>query len=132
MQATIRPVRESIAVIPAPAVRVPHEPAPRPAAALIIALIETMSGRRALHQVRRHASACAVQQLATFVDSRLLHAARVFRMRTQMPTPESVEAAVTLLCDGRFVACVVRLDVTDGRWACSELTVLTPAALAAA
>ena len=34
--------------------------------------------------------------------------------------------------DGRFVACVVRLDVTDGRWACSELTVLTPAALAAA
>ena len=53
-----------------------------------------MSGRRALHQVRRHASACAFQQLATFVDSRLLHAARVFRMRTQMPTPESVEAAV--------------------------------------
>ncbi len=87
---------------------------------------------RAIYERRDVRSQFLPDPIPVDVLARLLHAARVFRMRTQMPTPESVEAAVTLLCDGRFVACVVRLDVTDGRWACSELTVLTPAALAAA
>ena len=131
MEATIRQIRPVITVPDSQPHHEPHRTAPPPAHALVVALLETLLGRRALHQLRRHTSPDAFQRLVHHVDSGVLRRAQLGRIRTQMPTERSVEASATLVCDGRHAACVIRLDIANQAWSCTELAVLEPAGLVA-
>lgn len=122
-----RPV--SIVSRPAPAQPVR---APRQALSLAGAVVETILGRRPLHQLRPHLSGHAFLSLARYVEDPHLRRAAIRRVRSQMPTERAVEASVTLDLDGRALSCVLRLDVHRGSWRCTHLTVLTPLGAVAA
>ncbi|GAA4905709.1 hypothetical protein GCM10025789_26310 [Tessaracoccus lubricantis] len=106
--------------------------APPQALRLVHVLLEAMSGRRALHQVRPLLAPTPFTRLAGYADGGTFRRLAIGQVRTQMPTPHAVEATVTLRCGPRIVSCVIRLDVRRGRWMCTELMVLRPAALMAA
>lgn len=108
------------------------ETAPQQVLRLIHVLLEAMAGRRALHQVRPLLSQECLVRLAEYVDTGDFRRLAIGSVRTQMPTRHAVEATVTLLCAGRVVSCVMRLDVHGQRWVCTELAVLRPAGLVAA
>lgn len=99
---------------------------------LIQVLLEAMAGRRALHQVRPLLDRESFTQLARYSDTGMFRRMRVGPVRAQMPTQCALEATVSLLFAQRPVSCVIRLDLRRGRWTCTELTVLQPAALQAA
>ncbi|WP_040284371.1 Rv3235 family protein [Tessaracoccus massiliensis] len=109
----------------------PHG-APPQALRLIHVLLEAVAGRRALHQVRPLLAAAPFTRLADYADAGTFRRMAIGPVRAQMPTSRAVEATVSLLCGGRIVSCAIRLDVHHGRWRCTELTVLQPAALLAA
>lgn len=106
--------------------------APAAAVRLIHILLEAMAGRRALHQVRPLLHDGTFIRLAAYTDSGLFRRMRIGPIRTQMPTERAVEATVSLLFAGRPVSCAIRLDLRRARWVCTDLMVLSPAALRAA
>lgn len=124
------PMPVTLLVAPEPSPPVPHEPAPPQALNLIHAVMETLMGRRPLHQLRPHLSWAAFASLADHVDSGTFKRIRVGRVRSQMPTAQAVEASVTIATRGRSVSCVLRLDAGRSSWRCSELTILMPHGMA--
>lgn len=108
---------------PAPS---PEPPAPPQAMALITALLEAMMGRRPLHQLRPHLDLAAFGHLVCYVDEGAFRRMTVGSVRTQMPTGRAVEASVRLRCASRWISCVIRLDVGQRAWRCTDLTVLQP------
>ena len=102
------------------------DPPPRQALVLITAVIETMMGRRPLHQLRPHLAVPAFRQLVGYVDDGGFRTARMGGLRTQMPTIRSVEASVRLATSARWLTCVIRLDAPERLWRCSDLYVLFP------
>lgn len=100
--------------------------APAGAKALILASLETMTGRRPLHQLRPHLSERAFQLLAHYVATERFRRVRVARIRTQMPTPRAVEATVALQTGQRWLSVVIRLDAKLRSWECTEFMVLAP------
>ena len=106
--------------------------APAHAVRLIHVLLEAMAGRRALHQVRPLLGSGSFTRLASYADTGLFKRMRIGPVRTQMPTERAVEATVSLLFAARPVSCAIRLDLHRDRWICTDLTVLSPAALRAA
>ena len=109
-----------------------HTAAPPSAIRLIHVLLEAMSGRRALHQVRPLLSPRPFTRLAAYADTGLFKRMRIGPVRSQMPSERAVEATVSLLFAARPVSCAIRLDLQHDRWACTDLTVLHPAAMRAA
>lgn len=97
-----------------------------------MAIVETMMGRRPLHQLRPFLDSSAFGTLARHTDSGLFRRIAIGNCRTQMPVYNAVEASVELNCGGRWVTCVVRLDARGQRWTCTQFAVLTPMALSAA
>lgn len=100
--------------------------APPQAVRLISAVLETMLGRRALHQLRPHLSIGAFHQLTEYVDAARFRRSQLGSVRTQMPTGRAVEASARLASPGRWLSCVLRLDAVDQAWRCTELAVLEP------
>ena len=119
-------------LLPAPEPAAAAPPAPPPAMVLIRGVVETMMGRRALHQLRPHLATGAFHKLVLYTDSRTFRRTAIGRVRTQMPADGAVEASVQLAYAGRWLTCVIRLDEQDGRWRCTDVTMLTPASIAAA
>ncbi|MFT3886613.1 MAG: Rv3235 family protein [Arachnia sp.] len=116
---------------PIPSTAAPEEtprpdPAPPAAVALIAALIEAMTGRRPLHQLRPHMTATSFLTLVTYADSGAFKRSRSAGLRTQRPFPGAVEASLRLQAEGRWISCVLRLDVHGRSWLCSEVAVLEP------
>lgn len=122
----------TLRVLPAPVADPPHPPAPQPAVNLIVAVVETMMGRRALHQLRPYLTQAAFTALVRHTDSGRFRRTEMGTCRTQMPTTAAVEASVELRCGARWITCVLRLDAAQFYWRCTEFTVLAPAALRAA
>lgn len=116
------------ALIRPPAITSLHVSAPPQAARLIAAVLETMLGRRALHQLRPHLAIRAFHQLTDYVDSARFRHSQLGGIRTQMPTVRAVEASARLACPGRWLSCVLRLDAEGNAWRCTELAVLEPRA----
>ena len=97
---------------------------PPQALGLVLATLETLQGKRSLHQLRPWLSPDAFVSLATQVESGAFSRSQVGRIRVQMPTPTAIEATARISVGPRWLACVVRLDHRN-RWGCSELAVLT-------
>lgn len=117
----------------------PAQPAPAPvtddvpggAQALILATLETLAGRRPLHQLRPHLSERAFLELAHRASAGAYRRLRIGALRCQMPTCRAVEASVTLQCGQRWISCVIRLDARRRSWECTEFVVLAPRTAAA-
>ncbi|HMQ66573.1 MAG TPA: Rv3235 family protein [Arachnia sp.] len=107
----------------------PTDSAPPPAIALIAALVETLAGRRPLHQLRPHLSREAFLTVVAYADSGSFRRTMAAGLRTQMPSDGAVEASLRLLATSRWVSCVLRLDRCGRAWRCTEVSVLAPAAL---
>lgn len=99
---------------------------------LIQGLVEALMGRRPLHQLRPWLGPTAFETLSDRVDSGRYRRLRPGRIRSQMPSPDSVEACVGLVMGGRSLTCTIRLDLGRGGWRCTHFVVLEPAAMAAA
>ena len=106
-------------------------PAPaRPATAiheasrLVRIMLEALTGRRALHQVRERMQTPALLQLTTYVDTGRLARAVPGRIRLQMPSARAVEAVTLLRVGPRWLVCTLRLDRGESRWQCSSIDVL--------
>lgn len=105
----------------------PEATARVPAAAvhLIIACLEALQGRRALHQIRPRMEQEAFISLVGHRRTAGLDGARIGRLRLQMPHPGAVEATACLDLTGRWLACAVRLDHTPGcPWLCTDIRVV--------
>ena len=98
-------------------------PVPRMAEALVRALIESMTGRRPLQQLRRHITRPAFSRLARHAETGAFRSARLDGIRFQMPTPTAIEAVVRIAAASRWLVCVVRLDLRDS-WGCTDFAVL--------
>lgn len=113
---------------PVPAVpRMPQPagaaPVPHVAEALVRALIESMTGRRPLQQLRRRITRPAFATLARHAETGSFRTARLGGIRFQMPTPTAIEAVVRITAASRWLVCVVRLDLRDS-WGCTDFAVL--------
>ncbi|MEZ5085197.1 MAG: Rv3235 family protein [Tessaracoccus sp.] len=111
------PATPEIPVAPRPA------PVPQMAEALVRALVESMTGRRPLHQLRRCVARPAFARLAHHANTGDFRRVRLAGIRFQMPTPTAIEAVVRLAASSRWIACVVRLDLR-GSWGCTDFAVL--------
>lgn len=109
----------------------PDQEVPPGALALILATLEAMTGRRALHQVRPRLSERAFLELALHAGAGVYRRMPPGRLRAQMPTPQAVEATVSVMRGDRWVSCVIRLDATRRSWMCSEFVILAPRTAAA-
>lgn len=119
-----QPARSSL--IRPPVVTAINVAAPLQATRLIAAVLETMLGRRSLHQLRPHLAIAAFHQLTEYVDSARFRQAQLGGVRTQMPTVRAVEASARLACPERWLSCVLRLDADERVWRCTDLAVLEP------
>ena len=100
-----------------------HSAAPPEGVQLIVAVIEGMAGRRALHQVGQWLSDVAFGVVTKAQLSGRWRAGRIGSIRTQMPRPGAVEAAVRVLVEGRSTACAIRLDQRGKRWVCTDVRI---------
>lgn len=121
---TSHPARSSLIRPPVSPART--VPAPPQALSLIAAIVEAMMGRRALHQLRPHLEVDAFLQLAAYTDSSRFRRVELGSIRTQMPTRLAVEASVALTSASHWLSCVIRLDVVQASWRCTDLMVLEP------
>lgn len=113
-------------------VEAPPRPSPAPevpatALALTKAVIETMTGRRSLHQLEMAVGLDVYDLIAAHARRGRLRGARPASVRAQMPHGGAVEAVVSLvLPTRRLIPCAVRLDLIEARWLCTGLVVLEP------
>lgn len=124
--------RPTLSRLPSLALATAPQEAPPNALGLIQAIIESLMGRRPLHQIRPYLSGRAFEHLSSKVDTGQYRRLQVGRIRTQMPYGGAVEACAQLWLAGRSLSCVLRLDARRRAWVCTELTLLEPAAMLAA
>ncbi|MFI5955266.1 Rv3235 family protein [Cryptosporangium sp. NPDC051539] len=123
----------------------PSDALPDPSAharGLVLALLEVLSGRRPVQQLRPHLTEEAFQRLAgrlqraratagavapaTTVRRNRRPRTRIQIGRTRLCEPADGIAEITVLADvgSRTRAVAVRLEGLDGRWRCPVLTIL--------
>ncbi|TQS42894.1 Rv3235 family protein [Cryptosporangium phraense] len=106
------------------------------ARALVLALLEVLSGRRPVQQLRAHLTEDAYHRLAGRLQRaragvrstpyRPRNRTRIHLGRTLLCEPADGVAEVTVLADvgTRTRAVAIRLEGLDGRWRCPVLTIL--------
>ncbi|HMR50588.1 MAG TPA: Rv3235 family protein [Arachnia sp.] len=116
-------LRQSVPAVPQLPTPAGPPPVPPVAEVLVRALIESMTGRRPLQQLRRRITRSAFATLAHHAETGAFRAAQMGGIRFQMPTPTAIEAVVRIAGASRWLACVVRLDLR-GSWGCTDFAVL--------
>lgn len=99
----------------------PRRSAPSDQLQVIVAVLETLFGRRPLHQVGRLLNDHAFAVLQLQRQSGRWNGASIASVRTQEPHRSAAEVSVRLVLDGRSLACAMRLDRTGGKWQCSDI-----------
>lgn len=97
---------------------------PSAALGIAVAVVEALSGRRPLHQIRTRMTRAAFESLVALLGTSRFTAVGQGRITAQMPSAEAVEATASINVAGRWLACVVRLDLGPYGWACSEFAVV--------
>lgn len=96
---------------------------PTTARGLLSACLEAFLGRRALHQIRTSMDRRAFERLIADQISGATSEARP--LSVQMPSDVAVEASVLVRDCGRWLVCVLRLDLDETTgWRCSDFQVL--------
>jgi Family of unknown function (DUF6459) len=95
---------------------------------LLIAIIESMAGRRSLRQLAPHLSAAVHHGLATDAERAArhrhwVHSASVRRVRVCEPADGVAELAAVIRSGTRYRAIAARLEGLDGRWRCTRLEI---------
>jgi hypothetical protein len=95
---------------------------------LLVAIIESMAGRRSLRQLAPHLSAAVHHGLATDTERAARHrkwvrSASVRRVRVCEPADGVAELAAVIQCATRYRAMAARLEGLDGRWRCTRLEI---------
>lgn len=94
---------------------------------LVLACLDALSGRRALHQIRPRMALTAFERLIQERATAAHSSAQVGRIRIQMPHASAIEASTLIECAGTWLACVLRLDHLGGSdWACTDFRVIGP------
>lgn len=112
----------------APVLRKPasSNAAPEAALRLLVAVVEGLSGWRAVHQLAPWLSANALNVVTDSHKSGKLRSSRIGSVRTQVPRDGAVEAAIRLLVGARSIACAIRMDARRGRWTCTDIQICMP------
>ncbi|WP_366127693.1 Rv3235 family protein [uncultured Tessaracoccus sp.] len=103
--------------------RTAGSPPPRQAIGLATAIVESLFGRRPLHHLRQHLSANAFESLAAGRESGQFLRSTIGSWRCQMPTSTAAEVCIRVSLHGRWLVCVMRLDLLK-QWRCSEFHIL--------
>ena len=95
---------------------------------LLVAIIESLAGRRSLRQLAPHLSAAVHHGLATDAGRAARHrqwvrSASVRRVRVCEPADGVAELAAVVQCATRYRAIAARLEGLDGRWRCTRLEI---------
>ncbi|PIE21746.1 MAG: hypothetical protein CSA64_00365 [Arachnia propionica] len=92
---------------------------------LVVASLETLAGRRPLHQIRRHCDWQAFARIAEIRESGQFLGSRIGGIRLQQPLPNVVEATARIALGRRWLACAIRLEAKQ-RWHCASFELLGP------
>lgn len=103
----------------------PRSSAPLEQIRLIVAVLEALFGRRALHQVGPLLTKPAFAILSYHLHSGSWHGGRIGSIRTQQPHPDAVEASVRIQLGVRSLAAALRLDRVARRWQCTDIQLLS-------
>lgn len=132
-----------------PSTRPGDQPQDRPnprkfAGSVAVAVLEVMTGRRPIQQLRNFVSETVYAQIMTQLRTpteamcraigrpgtnrreprRGTHSPRLRTVHVTEPENGVAEAAVTVQRGERVVAAALRLEIVDSRWRCTSLTVL--------
>ena len=93
---------------------------------LVMACLDALRGRRALHQIRPHMARPAFERLIQHAAAPLASAA-VGRIRVQMPHAGAIEASTLVECANTWLACTMRLDGHEASgWTCTDFRLIGP------
>jgi|GEM_PF-2133039 hypothetical protein len=90
---------------------------------LTSAMVETLAGRRPLHQLEPWLSPDVLSVIETVRSQRTSRNVRLLSLRIQQPHPRAVEVALHLRQSGRSRAAAVRLTRWHGRWQITQLAI---------
>lgn len=93
---------------------------------LVMACLDALRGRRALHQIRPRMARPAFERLIQHAAPPLSSAA-VGRIRIQMPHPGAIEASTLVEYADTWLACTMRLDShEESGWTCTDFRLINP------
>lgn len=93
----------------------------RLARGITAAVVETLAGRRSLHQLAAWLDNRTRDRLDQLCHSLSAPGLRLRSVRVQQPHDRAVEVAAVLALDGRCCAAALRLDLKAGRWRVSSV-----------
>lgn len=100
----------------------PHSaPAPPDCIRLVVAVVEAITGRRALHQIGHWLNDVTFALMTKESQNGRWRSGQIGSIRAQMPHSGAVEAAVRVLIEDRSTACAIRLDQRGKRWVCTDI-----------
>lgn len=89
---------------------------------LAVAVMEVVFGRRSVLALTERVDEVLLDEIARIQYGKRWRGGHVRGVRTQQPTPTSVEAVVSFSFDSRRLAAAIRLDHHDGHWRVTALT----------
>jgi hypothetical protein len=102
-----------------------HRPAREHVGQLLQLVLEVLNRRRPAAQLRGKLSSAALERLCTaLADPYTPRGYRLGRFRLTQPADSAVEVFGTVTRGERTQALAARLDLADGAWVCSSVTVL--------